>query len=246
MGLTIHYRIALKPEDTADGVVEARKLTARARQFAQQLRRQGRVDGVGPLRADPALRQHAPFFLKYLHPEHGWSWRPVFPLEGWLFLVEVGPGCETLRLGLCRYPVPGRNLGRRRLKQAQAVWRLEAFCKTQYASLHGWEHFRRCHLAVLDLVDFWRTFGARVHIADEGGYWPRGSERALRRSLGELNGAVAGLAGALKDAATEGTIESPIFSHPQFERLEAEGGTSLGRQPLRQAVTLVSEIRARL
>jgi hypothetical protein len=45
-----------------------------------------------------------------------------------------------------------------------------------------------------------------------------------------MNRIVAGLGGALKDAADNDgpTIQSPIFAHPQFELLEAEGMTAHG------------------
>jgi hypothetical protein len=49
----------------------------------------------------------------------------------------------------------------------------------------------------------------------------------LRRNLNEMNGVVAAAAGALKDcyeaAEGESPVQSPIFAHRQFERLEAEG-----------------------
>ena len=65
----------------------------------------------------------------------------------------------------------------------------------------------------------------RVKISDEGGYWPRGSMAALRRNLDHLNGLVAATAGVLKDAAADGehAVQSPIFGHKDFERLEAAG-----------------------
>lgn len=65
-----------------------------------------------------------------------------------------------------------------------------------------------------------------MKISDEGDYWPRRSERKLRRELDLMNGAIAGIAGALKDAAGDDggpPVQSPIFAHPQFERLEANG-----------------------
>jgi hypothetical protein len=65
-----------------------------------------------------------------------------------------------------------------------------------------------------------------VRISDEGGYWPRRSERTLRRELDMMNGAIAGAAGALKDVADElggPPVQSPFFAHPRFEHLEARG-----------------------
>jgi hypothetical protein len=60
---------------------------------------------------------------------------------------------------------------------------------------------------------------------DEGGYWPGRKTETLRANLNQMNGLIAALGGAFKDAADEGVpgIESPIFAHPRFEQLEAEG-----------------------
>lgn len=130
----------------------------------------------------------------------------IYPAEAWLFTVDVGEGCEGLELGLCRYPYTGAYLGSRRWRRwhspANAVWQAAGFCKTQYAGRQGWEHFRRCHLAVIKLLAFWRTLGAKVVIDDEGGYWPRVSERTLARNLAEYDQCVAAFGGALRDVLT--------------------------------------------
>jgi hypothetical protein len=67
--------------------------------------------------------------------------------------------------------------------------------------------------------------GIRVRITDEGGWWPKRSDAALRRALEENNQVGAAIGGALKDQSGDGEprIASPIFAHPDFERLEAEG-----------------------
>ena len=133
-------------------------------------------------------------------------------MAGHLFRVAVGRECEPLLLGLCRY--------------ARGGWRLKSFCKTQYASLRGWDHFRRCHTAVIDLLAAAKSIGWRVATNDEGDYWPGRDLEALRRNVDEMNGIVAAAAGALKDWGEEHggeAVQSPIFAHPHFERLEAEG-----------------------
>ena len=81
--------------------------------------------------------------------------------------------------------------------------------------------------------------GLTVEINDEGEYWPGRDEAALRLNVGQMNGAIAGAAGAMKDAAGDDSIQSPIFAHPQFEHLEAEGAASV--QPLRKAVELMAK-----
>ena len=138
-----------------------------------------------------------------------------------------------MTMGLCRYPEKIWQTGRVwRLRELEG-WRLKLFCKTQYASLHGWEHFRRCHLAVLAALGVWLDLGVEVQISDEGEYWPRRSERALRENIGMMNAAIAGVAGAFQDLADDDgglPVQSPIFAHPQFERLEAEGVSRHGKK----------------
>lgn len=105
-------------------------------------------------------------------------------------------------------------------------WRLRGFCKTQYASLQGWEHFLRCHTAVIDLLAGARRLGLAVEINDEGCYWPGRDLDALRQNLEQMNSAVAAAVGALKDCTEEAggpPLEAPILAHPQFELLEARG-----------------------
>ena len=54
---------------------------------------------------------------------------------------------------------------------------------------------------------------------------------------------IASFAGALKDAAGDGagSIKAPIFNHPQFEQLEAQGMATHGRK-IAQAVTAVKRL----
>ena len=228
MGLTIHYELALRPETPDLDDLRARWAVEEARRLALKMKRRGAFDEVGPLRWDELARART---LE-------WITRPVpgrpnastgaeVPAErGQIFRIGVGRDCEPLWLGLCRYPASVRVTGRElrvRLRKG-AAWRLAGFSKTQYASLHGWEHFRRCHTAIVDFLAALRPLGFDVKISDEGGFWPRRSERTLREKLDQMNRIGAAFAGAMKDANQgEGAIQSPIFTHPQFERLEAEG-----------------------
>lgn len=234
MGLTISYQIKIRAQDTPTGLVDALALVKRSHRMAQRLRRDGGLKSVGPIRHDFAVLEWKPILKRRFDADCGWRRKMIYPQEGWLFMVDVGEGCETLELGLCRYPYTGAYLGPRRWRRwhspENAVWQVAGFCKTQYASCHGWEHFRRCHLAVIKLLAFWQTLGAKVVIHDEGGYWPRGSERALARNLAEYDQGMAAFAGALQDtlAARGEQPAAPILSHPQFERLEAQGAERHG------------------
>jgi hypothetical protein len=231
MGLTIHFKLKFQSEHAAIEDLQARWLVEEARKLAFSFKRKGRVDGVGPLGQDRPARKLGEHFLKYCHPEYGEQWAAVLPVRAWMFVVDVGADCEPLRLGLCQYPARVWHLGGEQATRLSKGWRLSSFSKTQYASLHGWEHFRRCHTAVIDLLHGLRRLGLGVEISDEGDYWPGRSVTKLRAELDQMNGVIAAAAGALKDfdEALNGQcrVQSPIFAHRQFERLEAEVATAL-------------------
>jgi hypothetical protein len=171
----------------------------------------------------------------------------VAPVEGWIFLVQLGKGCEPLVLGLCRYPATVKAPGGKTWLSSgkDEGWHFLASCKTQYASLHGWESFRRCHVAAVDLALAGQSLGIEARIEDEGGYWPGRNEVALRASVERMNRLVAGLAGALKDAEDDSgkglLVESPILEHPAFERLEAEAQESSDALKLSDALRAVKK-----
>ena len=88
-----------------------------------------------------------------------------------------------MTVGLCRFA-------------GAAGWRLEAFCKTQYASRHGWEHFLQCHRCVIKMLRAAKKLGLRVAVEDEGRLWETGSATALRRKLEEYDECIAAFCGA--------------------------------------------------
>jgi hypothetical protein len=230
MGLTIHFRLSAPASLDSAGT---RELVDAARAIACRMQRRGAVEKVAPLRWDAGARRMAVEWLTVPVPgqRNTFTGLEVEPTEGNLFCVEIGQDCEPLRLGLCRYPATVRNQGQLRRTRLGRDWQLKGFSKTQYASLHGWEHFLRCHRAVVDLLLGCQRVGMGVTISDEGGYWPGRRTAALRQILEEMNGVVAAAAGALKDL-DDGSIgprvKSPIFAHARFERLEAEGVAQVG------------------
>lgn len=233
MGLTIHYTLKAPPDTDA---AQARELVARLRQRAMEFKRRQRVETVYPLGAGADILREAEEWLFFPVPGHPNRQHQicVAPEAGWLFPIEVGEDCEPLWLGLCRYPLSVRVEGKLRRTKLNG-WRFARCCKTQYASLHGWAHFRRCHTAVAELVAGLRRLGLDVSISDEGDYWPGRRLDLLRQNLDEMNGAVAAAAGALRDMDPDGAVESPIFRHPHFERVEAAGAEQAG-EPLRRAL----------
>jgi hypothetical protein len=227
MGLTVHFKLAAP---VGCDETQANQLVESMRRVAGRFYIEGLVDRVHPITSDAkTLRRSACDWLILPVPggENTSTGVEVWPTEGFLFCVDVGADCEPLWLGLCQYPLSVCFQGRELRTKKGAGWRLAGFSKTQYASLHGWEHFQRCHGAVVNLLAACRIPALRVKISDEGDYWPRRSVTKLRQNLDQMNGLVAAAAGALKDAdeaaAGESRVQSPIFAHRQFERLEAEG-----------------------
>jgi hypothetical protein len=220
MGLTIHYTIH---------TLERLKLT-RVQRVVSALRKASLEIGFEHVTRLARVGPDHPFIY----------WKPpgvkracdlVRPSEGWVFYATPGDGSESVQMGLCRF-------------EGREGWWLESFCKTQYASRHGWQHFLRCHRAVISLLERVARTGLKVEVDDEGGLWETGSFEVLRRNLVEYDECIAALGGALKDAATSAgqTIAAPIFDHPQFEHLEARGRVGKEAQ-VGQVVELVQQLR---
>lgn len=225
MGLTIHYTL------TAPGVSterEALRSVRAAHRLASRMQAEGIFKAVGKVGFSGTAKDAATAWriLPVPGEPDTSTGLEITPEAGALFPVSVGRDCEPLWIGLCRYPPRATLLGRSLATRLGKGWRLSGFSKTQFASLHGWEHFRRCHVGIITLLVGLRPLGFRVRISDEGDYWPRRSERALRESIDGMNRILAAAAGAMKDASG-GRVESPIFGHREFERLEAEGAAKM-------------------
>ena len=224
MGLTIHYKLKGPVRATEAKIGE---LVGAMRTRALAMKRAGRVASVGAIRSGEKDFLWLSEWLMIREDEHTSRGVEVPVVKGHVFTVTLGEGSEPLRLGLCQYPVRVRDRGTGRMRVVRRTgWRLSAFCKTQYASLQGWENFLRCHTAAVDLLAGLSELGLKVEITDEGDYWPGRDEAGLRRKIDQYNGIVAAFAGALKDASDDdggAPVQSPIFAHPQFERIEAAG-----------------------
>lgn len=238
MGLTIHYTIT--PRQPIDAS-EARRLIFAACAATQRLvRRRGYSHVTRPKEADPDdLWIQGSIFRKVdAYTTRGYS---VPPKLGGYYELSLGQDCETALFGLCEYPATLRLADGRRLRTGIGGWRFHACCKTQYASLHGWEPFFASHKLVIDAALVWKKLGCDVELIDEGGYWPGRKIETLRTNLNQMNGLIAAMGGALKDANDDGgpSVESPIFAHPRFEHLEAEG-LAAHAPAIHQAVSTIS------
>lgn len=152
--------------------------------------------------------------------KHAYS---VTPQRVIAFSTWPGEGCEQANFGLAVYPrlieVEGRSI-----RTGLGEWFWSSFCKTQYASnpeCGGVEHFLRCHLSVVKLLDQAANLGILKEVKDEGDYWQNRDVTALAKAVGDWNSMIAGWAGRLKDAFGD-SVESEIAKYPNFEHLEAK------------------------
>jgi hypothetical protein len=139
-----------------------------------------------------------------------------FPTLAIGFAVAPGAGSEPAGFGLARTS-----------REAAEPWSWHYCCKTQYASVHGDEHFLRCHGSMIALLDAAKALGFGVVVRDETGFWDSRDEGQLLASVAHMNKIIAGFAGAFTDqlrstGGDSNQVQGAIFGHPDFERLESD------------------------
>jgi hypothetical protein len=230
VGLTIHYRLH---SDT--------RSAKQARQLVEELRRKAldlpfaEVEEIVELKGDACdyenrdrddplrwLLIQAGQFVELDNVHYS-----VAPKHVLAFSTYPGEGCEQANFGLCAYPgvlniTDPRTGQNRRLLTGFKGWNWGSFCKSQYATQNGLDHFLRCHLSVIRMLDHAKELGILGSISDEGGFWEKRDVAALAREVGEWNEQMAGLVGQLKDMFG-GDFQAPIAKFPDFEHLEAKG-----------------------
>lgn len=138
-----------------------------------------------------------------------------------MFYLYPGDGSEAAPFGLVRPGDSGAPDAERADLQGRWYWR--GWCKTQYASRLGDEHLIRCHQSVVNAIEAAMALGFSAEVHDETGYWETRSVERLVGEVHRMNQIVARVAGALHDAVGSAhPVESPIFTDPDFERLESE------------------------
>jgi hypothetical protein len=98
-----------------------------------------------------------------------------------------------------------------------------SFCKTQYANEFGLPNFLRAHMTVCAILEKAQDLGFQVKVHDEGEFWTKRDVKALAEEVGQWDQMIAAMFGAMKDAAPEGVLESPIQNRADFEHLEMKG-----------------------
>lgn len=181
MGLTIHYTFTGNA-----GMTQAVALAVvrRMHQYAARMAEAGQLAQVSPIyevrsAADFTRLKHEELWLaiqsgkwvnKGGHSSH------VNPSAAFIFSTWPGEGCEAANFGLCRYP-------------GAPAWSWSSFCKTQYATEVSLEHFLRCHMAVVALLDGWTAQPEiTVSASDEGDYFEKRDLSALAGKIGDAFG----------------------------------------------------------
>ncbi len=98
-----------------------------------------------------------------------------------------------------------------------------SFCKTQYSNQFGLPTFLRAHMTVCAILEKAQDLGFKVFVHDEGEFWTKRDVKALAEEVAQWDQMIAAMFGAMKDAAPEGVLESPIQNRPDFEHLEMKG-----------------------
>ena len=196
MGVTIHYRLRSttpSPEQATDVVsrLRSRALDLPFESVGDMIELTGddcdfdRLDQDHPHRW--LLIQAQSSVTDPLEPARHYC---IVPLHVIAFSCWPGPGCEPANFGLCRYPeviqVGGQDgRGHHRIETRLHGWRWSSFCKTEYArnrDYGGASNSRRCHLAVVDLLQRAQSLGIVHEVRDEAGYWE--NRQVLARALG--------------------------------------------------------------
>jgi hypothetical protein len=147
------------------------------------------------------------------------------------FNTMPGRGTETAHFSLAEYPEYIDRTPPLSFVQVGAPLGFsstDGFCKTQYPSRFGEEHFLRCHLALIRLLDYAQALGILESASDAGRYWETRSEQVLLSNLREHNAVVSAIVGNIKDQFERRGDQTmhfcaPITAKPDFEHLELEG-----------------------
>ena len=225
MGLTINYSLKCDAENPEIAMEKLSKLHEIAKDlpFAE-------VSEIIEVNEDDYLTETKDFSdfkswikvmsYKYVDTDDG-SYYKIAPEKAIAFNVWPGEGCESATFGLAIYPKENES--------DRHSWSWSSFCKTQYASnpeYGGIEHFVKCHLSIIKLLDEAKKMDMIYRVSDEGGYWKKRNLQELISCVEEYNTLVAAVVGGLGDIfgqASHVESYSPISEFPNFEYLEAEG-----------------------
>lgn len=209
MGLTVHYSLTLPDHKTPRNAVEELHRLALTFGFPQVSTREHWTGAAANFMACPDDDPD-----RWLKIQAGAS------SNIHAFSIDPGEGCEQANIGL-----------RRALPPDDPNWGWRSFCKTQYASNIGLEHFLVCHIRLVTYLEDAQNLGIVTDLNDEGNFHDLHDVAALAKEVGEWNELVAALCGQFKDTlSAPALLQAPILKHPDFEHLEARGAAKLSNE----------------
>jgi hypothetical protein len=191
------------------------------------LRAAGADVGPGAGEAEERMLVRASLRTDLLSPEAansgtlplGWD---APPQECFAFDVAVGPGADSLCLGLGRYPAAVMRAGRMVATghdAARYTW--YGFVKTAGTTAFGLPAFVRAHSTAIAVLDAARAAGLLVEVHDPSGFWEQRDPFALAVAGGADAAAVARMIGRVEAQLPAGTrLRGAVPERRDFERLE--------------------------
>jgi hypothetical protein len=182
MTCTIHYSLSLKARTTAD----AEKSLEHLRQRALALPFKA-VSGMYDLRAeewqsifdDNSDPRYKVAIRASLDPDQIERFKTA-PKRILAFVVTVGDGCEEAVFGLRKWGSQESNLP----KYDSDAWGWHAFSKTFFATRVSDQHFLRCHLSLIRLLEHAQELRILGTVKDDGSYWESRDWAGLAQQVG--------------------------------------------------------------
>ncbi len=126
-------------------------------------------------------------------------------------------GKPTTLIGLYLYPGIGCEDSSLNFYKRGNRYVCQSFCKTQYA-----EHFVRCHLLVIQLLDMLKAEGFELNVSDAGEYWQTRDIKVLAKNINESTAMLKSVLGGLQNASkkTGMILQSPITDSENYMRVD--------------------------
>lgn len=212
MGLTVHYDLKFRgiPEQVLDKLKRIRNIALDLPfknvgeiwelDYSKDLNDDAENSRIANIDAESyrwAKIQYAPRYIDGLKGEFD-----AKQFKGWVFKIWVGSGCEPTNIGL--------------ISRDNKNWFGSAFTKTQYA-----EHFVKCHLLVISILDVCKKFGILKSVSDEGEYYETRDLSVLGDNINQSTNFIKGISTILKKACGDNMqIDSAVEKSENYVKIK--------------------------
>ncbi len=142
-----------------------------------------------------------------IEADHYWSGKKMIECSG----------KQTTLVGLYLHPGKGCEDSSLNFYKRGNKYVCQSFCKTQYA-----EHFVRCHLLVIQLLDMLKQEGFEVNVSDAGEYWETRDLKVLGKNINESTAMLKSVFGGLQTAAKKNgmVLEASITECENYMKVD--------------------------